>query len=529
LSSKSFPVYKGQNSLLKTGGTVSLTKIQRKEMRPKAPIFDEYFPDPSGLLADLVDYGLGVAPHPDKDVALAGALGLVSALVGRRYLYNGVTLNLYQGILAPSSYGKSAAHNMITHALLDLASPVDGEGKRRTRLDKNIVSFVRSRVNHAADLYTEVFPYQQSFVWLIDELSKIEGGWIDSTMKRPELQAALLELWSTHLAAGEVRGRQTEAQPVMFPALSILGNAVEQVFFQNLTVETFEGGMFGRYIFYVIRKDKPYLQQQISLKLPVVLRGKLMALAKQGLKSVGPGQSMETHGILQLKDTKEARAKLAEFDRYCTDQTNRWYALPRENRRPSDALWGRMPHKAMKLAALHAVSRTAAKSRLNSHLPLVDEEDVDWAIAFVQHEHAVLDAVSEDYIFSLSYEMTRARRNTVMRVINRLDAQNLADWPKEARQWVKPNYERFGGFTAEGLYHMLPKEKGFNEPTLSRKTHREVLTETLVALVEDGELITEERTWQTHLGRQSKRKPVYWTPKQFRKLVKLQETVQEAG
>jgi len=64
---------------------------------------------PPGLLGDIVRFIYAAAPLQVKEVALAGALGLLAGIVGRYYNVSDEGLNLYLLVLAPTGTGKEAA------------------------------------------------------------------------------------------------------------------------------------------------------------------------------------------------------------------------------------------------------------------------------------------------------------------------------------------------------------------------------------------------------------------------------------
>ena len=70
------------------------------------PVYPQF---PIGLTGEMMQFIYDAAPHPMREAAIVGALGLACGAVGRCYNVEGSGLNEYFVILAPSASGKEAA------------------------------------------------------------------------------------------------------------------------------------------------------------------------------------------------------------------------------------------------------------------------------------------------------------------------------------------------------------------------------------------------------------------------------------
>jgi hypothetical protein len=61
---------------------------------------------PQGLMGDIANYIYSAAPRPVKEIALAGAIGLMAGICGRQYNISGTGLNQYVLVLAGTGVGK---------------------------------------------------------------------------------------------------------------------------------------------------------------------------------------------------------------------------------------------------------------------------------------------------------------------------------------------------------------------------------------------------------------------------------------
>lgn len=462
---------------------------------PPAPnIFEKHYPQPLGLLDEITKFSMESAPYPDPDISLAGAIGFLAGVIGRRYTFNSSALNVYIAVLAPSSHGKSAAANTCDKLSAELVNPVAPDGTYQEHLP-DAGNFFQRQIRSAPALYKNVLPKQQSFTWLVDELGKVEQ--VQKTRGNAtgtEIQAALLELYSAHIAGGHVvSDKNNEPVPqVLYPAMSVLGNSVESVFFESLDEDSFTGGMFGRYFFLAIRRDKPYEQFNRVDRVSHSFRQKLVVLARQGLESVGDGRSLSPEGVLQLQATERATELLRTFSRDCVDNYNRWQ-LHNSIEGPTGALWGRLSHKVTKLAGLHAVSRYAGDDRLllDTTIPLVDEIDVRWGITFVEHEMAVLKTIATEGHFGGDEDKRKA---------SLLKALKEDFYDKPPHQWsagVKKRalkiFQENRAIPKSALYFLVKSKAGWTAKALERsrfRNTREVLGATLQELVDSGEIYT---------------------------------------
>lgn len=72
---------------------------------------------PPGKIGELCEEILDMAPYPNREIALSGAMGLVAGIIGRTYNVIGMGLNLYIAILADSGIGKANLKDSINLAL----------------------------------------------------------------------------------------------------------------------------------------------------------------------------------------------------------------------------------------------------------------------------------------------------------------------------------------------------------------------------------------------------------------------------
>ena len=86
-------------------------------------------PFPPGIVGDIAAFLHERAPRPVREFAIAGALGLVSAIEGRVHSINGSGLNIYLMSIAPAGTGKSTIATGINHLMSTISSTYHNESK----------------------------------------------------------------------------------------------------------------------------------------------------------------------------------------------------------------------------------------------------------------------------------------------------------------------------------------------------------------------------------------------------------------
>lgn len=111
----------------------ALHKLEKEEQESKIDLPDNYDPNwvfkqkevifPPGLFGQLCQEILEMAPYPNREIALAGAMGLVAGIAGRAFNVLGMGLNVYIAILADSGIGKANLKDSINVALRGSGGP----------------------------------------------------------------------------------------------------------------------------------------------------------------------------------------------------------------------------------------------------------------------------------------------------------------------------------------------------------------------------------------------------------------------
>lgn len=324
---------------------------------------DEAFPDeclhPGGTLERIMEQNLTSAMFPMPQLALAGALALMSVVTGRKVQdRRGLRTNGYFLGLAPASGGKNNARQ-VNAAILLRTGAGDMLGPSKLKSSAGLVS---SLVTQPACLFQ------------LDEISRLLH-----TMKNPreaphlyDIGTVMLEAWSEANtiwkpgAYADSKKNPTVDQP----HLVIYGTAVAREFWSSLTVGSLEDGLVGRMMVF----ESPMLNDVIELDgIPVMCETLLAEVASWvgfDPQSHTPLIQKMTSSPVTISHTPEAWARQWEHIRKIVKGRDGETESTR-------GVWRRSGEKMGKLALLSACSRNPP---ISGNPLMVELRDVNWAI-----------------------------------------------------------------------------------------------------------------------------------------------------
>lgn len=301
---------------------------------------------PPGLVGEIAQFILDAAPRPVREIALAGAVGLMAGITGRAYNVSGTGLNQYMLVIARTGLGKEAIASGISKLIKAVYSVTSNGG-----------------VPAAFDFIgpTEIASPQALIKWLTRTpcMYSIVGefGLKLKEMSAPHapahiagLKRALLDLYhksgrGSVLGAMAYSKREDNTAVVKSPAFTLIGESTPEKFYENVNDDIITDGLLPRFSIIEYAGERQKLNKAHADAVPgAKLTGDLAALAAHCLAL---GSTGKVHDVLADLD---AEAVFDRFNDWCDGQINDQTenAVGRE-------LWNRAHLKAMKLAALYAV------------------------------------------------------------------------------------------------------------------------------------------------------------------------------
>lgn len=320
---------------------------------------------PPGLLGEIAQFIYAQAPRPVAEIALAGALGLMSGIVGRSYNVSKTGLNHYVFLLAKSGDGKEAMSRGISslfrHAVETVPPAMEFSGPAEISSPQAIVKYMsngpKSFLSQSAEfgLYLEQMgsrnaaPHLAGIMrFLLLAYNKSGNG----------------DFYAPSISADS----QKSTTGIESPAMSVLGDSTPERFYNALNEDLITNGLVSRCTIVEYLGDRPPSNKNFAFVKPSnELIEKFASLCANSLKLNSQNKAID------VQFTPDAQAVFDRLDVKCDAKIN---AASMEVVRN---IWTRVHVKAMKLSALIAVG-------CNAYDPTIDSTSATWAINFVMSD-----------------------------------------------------------------------------------------------------------------------------------------------
>lgn len=339
-----------------------MAKKETPKVAPKLPIATSVYTVPPGLVGEIAQFIYAAAPRPVPEIALAGALGLMSGIVGRSYNISGTGLNQYVLLLAPTGTGKEA-----------IASGIDKLMGAVVKLVPSAVDFIgpgEIASSQAAIKYMS--RGSTSFVSIVGEFG-IYLQQMASTNAPPHLMGLRRFLLDAYNKSGEGKvlrpsiysDKDKNTGSIIAPAFSLMGESTPEKFYEGLHEGLISEGLLPRFTMIEYLGERPKLNEAHSKMQPSFeLVERLSQVCAHSL------MLNSQHKAIHIQVTPEAMELFNKFNAHCDLNIN---SSEREIRRH---LWNRAHIKALKLAGVVAVGN-------NPYDPTIGEDVANWAINLV--------------------------------------------------------------------------------------------------------------------------------------------------
>jgi len=427
--------------------------------------FPEYPQFPNGIVGKMMQFIYDAAPHPMRETAIAGGLGLACGVAGRCFNINGQGLNEFFAILAPSSSGKDAATTGV-EKLIGAVVP---------KINDAAVFIGPGDVSSKPALHRYLSKsLPPCCVMFVNEVGEWLGPIVDhrASEARQSLRKMLLDL-SEKGGEGRVLRKSAYAdsanniEDVQSPAVTIVGDSNPTTFFENVTEKNTANGFFARWII-LQNTDRvsPYNEGHSRVRPSAQLVEELAGLCSHSLNLNHAGL------VTNVEMSEGANAELTDFRCICTEGRDD----AEEDYRK--AIWGRGYVHALRIAAILAVGR-------HLYNPTIEICDARWAIALVTGSIEKLLNKFEDGEVGNVSQSEVARLNEVKRAITRYIT---AQWPEIASYAGERNSNLHTikivpyGYIQRSVYKLKPfKDAAFGKSS-------DAIKQTIRIMVERGEL-----------------------------------------
>lgn len=325
---------------------------------------------PPGLLGEIAEFIYQSSPRPVREVALAGAIGLMAGICGRSYNVSRTGLNQYVLLVAKTGVGKESMASGISHIMSEcemrVPSIADFMGPGRIASGQGLRKFMaRSKTNCFVSVIGEVG-------FMLQRISDPRATAADK-----EIQAVLLDLFAKSgakkiLEKDAYSDADKETPTIYSPALTLVGEGTPSSVFDNLRERDITSGLIPRFLFIHYEGKRVYNNKNADKVEPSIsLINHVCNLAENAL-TLGHNRKVCT---VELDD--EAQAFADKLDVSTTNQIN-------DN--DGDVIrdiWNRVHLKTLKLAALCAVGQ-------ETYFPRVTINEMMWAYNIVMADAEIM-------------------------------------------------------------------------------------------------------------------------------------------
>lgn len=375
---------------------------QRRESKPVTPAapledtplvraprgkLDPFTPHSAGgLIGAIAQWSLDTARRPVPEFAVLAGLSFVATMFGRQVVGpTGAGINLYLVGVAGPGFGKEHAHKTIQTVALD-SGMQDLIGPGEVTSGSAIEKVCRRRP-------VFVMPWDEMGVVLQSVTGAGSSSWAKTIRK------VLLEIFSksTSVWSGKEHAdpqRDSSAEPIFAPTVSLFGMSTPTTFYRGLTEETLSDGFVARMVV-IEANQRPARQDAPPLMVTPVTLSQALKDARQALpvpdtaKANWRNPFMRPHLYTVPWADEQAESKWLAIEDWQYEQI--------EDHGAHDGLIGRTSEHVIKIATVRALSN-------NPREPRVTVDDVEWAYAIVQRSIDTLDAGAREHMAGSQFE-----------------------------------------------------------------------------------------------------------------------------
>lgn len=339
---------------------------------------------PPGRMGELCEEILEMAPYPNKEIALAGGMGLVAGIVGRAFNVLGMGLNIYIAILADSGIGKANLKDSINLALR--------AGGGNLNLGANFIG--KSRFTGPKAIF-DMLNMGLSRICILEEAGLMSESLAGDAAG---ITRVLLDLYTSSgygkWAGDEGYSSRENSIPVIHsPALSVVNVSTPKSFLKALKSKSAEvSGEVAR--LWMLRSigEKPYFNKKRRKdysKEHIAVLGNLISKTYQ----------------FQQPDSELLCTEIEVPDEF-VDDANKWVDLENQFLHEGDHL-----RRTLCSRAFAKICKMAAIVSLYNGKMVLGEDEYLWATKCVEKE---LSSIRESFAFETSDDLAQMAKTIIV-------------------------------------------------------------------------------------------------------------------
>ena len=356
--------------------------------RPTGDMSDEIY-ECGGFIESLTAYTCRTTPYPNRPIAFAGAIAMMSMLASRRFqTVSGLSPNVY---------------------ILGLAD--SGSGKDRPRQVNFELAACTGMMNCVGDSFVSGAGLEDSLVstptklFQADEISFLFASLRENDRVANEMVSTILKLYSASssvLVRRAMAARAKKDQPdiekqVWRPCFVLFGTATPDKFYNSLTADSLENGLAGRVLLFEGAPRKFVPGASSGEQFP----GDLLDAISE-IRELDATGGVITNGRPTPIRVQESVDASHALNALAADGDAKWAKASLERDVGAMSIWARVHEKAYKLSVLRAVSRSRTS-------PRIDVADVDWGREIATRSAVLLLDRAKAYVADDEFDKKRLR------------------------------------------------------------------------------------------------------------------------
>jgi len=340
------------------GRNTAAPDVGGKELDNTAPTASTF---PPGLLGQVAQFILDVSPRPVPQIALAGAIALVSGICGRAYNVSGTGLNQYVLLMATTGTGKDAIALGISKLMQSVSQSVpaakDFLGPGELVSSAGLIKWM--------DKKPAVISVLGEIGIMMQQMASVTANTHLKGLQRTLLQMYSKSGQGNTFDPSAYSDKEKNTGFIHSPSLTIVGETVPHTFYEMLDDSMIASGLLPRFLTFEYTGERGYLVEGRESVQPS------FSLTQQLADLCGMALTLAHNGnVHNVPLDAESQKTFREFDHWTTDQIN----LAKNE--TLKHLWNRAHLKALKLAAVCAVG-------INPTHPLITINETMWATKIV--------------------------------------------------------------------------------------------------------------------------------------------------
>jgi len=316
---------------------------------------------PPGLLGEIAQYIYAQSPIPVPEIALAGAIGLMSGICGKAFNISGTGLNQYTLLLAATGTGKESAAGGIGKLISEIVKHVPPAGE-----------FIGPSSISSPQALSKALSNTPCIVSVVGEFGLYlkQMGADNASPHMLGLKSMILDLYNKSGEGAKLGNivysdKEKNTTVISSPSFSIFCESAPEPFYETLTESMISGGLLPRFTIIEYHGDR--LERNKGAGMVKPSQELIQQLCTLCASTLGLIHQKKVNHVQIAPDAEKI---LDKFEKLAHSSIVGSMELRRQ-------LWNRAHIKVLKLASLVAVG-------MHPFEPIIDAEAAKWAIRIVE-------------------------------------------------------------------------------------------------------------------------------------------------